>query len=294
MHEGQVDVNEEQLRVLLRRQFPQWEALTIIPVPSSGTDNTIYRLGADLVVRLPLIEWAVRQVQLEKRWLPVLAEVLSVEVPTVVAVGEADLGYPWQWAVCRWIEGDNPHPDRVADPCALATDLAGIVRAIRSMDPTVVPRSSRGVPLRIGADAIWNAIEQVSYDFDAVALREAWADALDAPKWEGEWVPVHGDLSDGNLLVRDGRLVGLIDFSCFGLADPANDVDVAWDLFDGEARQLYRDALEVDDATWRRARGWAIKSVYGIPYYEKTNPGIVERARRRLHNVIADWRTENG
>jgi len=105
---------------------------------------------------------------------------------------------------------------------------------------------------------------------------------------------VHGDLTDGNLVLRDNRLHAVIDFSCFGLGDPANDVDVAWELFSGESRRAYRDALDVDDATWRRARGWAIRSVYGIPYYERTNPGIVARARRRLNNVIADWRDEHG
>jgi aminoglycoside phosphotransferase (APT) family kinase protein len=293
MHESQVDVRPGELRRLLTSQFPEWAELAIDRVPSSGTDNTIYRLGDELVVRLPLIDWAVRQVELEHEWLPKLAPLLPVELPTPVALGEPDLGYPWRWSVYRWIEGENPEPENAQDLDALAVDLANFVCALRCVDAGEVPRSSRGVPLRVGEEAIRGAIEQVRDQFDAAVLIAAWNDALAAPKWDGPWMPVHGDLTGGNLLVRDHRLHAVIDFSCFGLGDPANDVDVAWDLFSGSSRDRFRAQLDVDDATWRRARGWAIKAVYGIPYYEGTNPGIVGRARRRLDNVIADWRAEH-
>ena len=294
MHDGQVDVGPDALRQLLKAQFPHWADLPAVRVPSSGTDNTIYRLGHELVVRLPLIDWAVRQVELEHEWLPKLSPLVPVALPTPVARGEPGLGYPWCWSVYRWIEGLNPDPGRVEDLHALALDLAAFVRALRAVNLGGLPRSARGVPLRVGAEAIRTAIEQVRGQLDADVLMAAWEDALGAPKWDQGWVPVHGDLSDGNLLLRDNHLHAVIDFSCFGLGDPANDIDVAWDLFTNESRAAYRAALNVDDATWRRARGWAIKAVYGIPYYERTNPGIVTRARRRLTNVIADWRDEHG
>ena len=293
MHDKQIDVAPQQLRRLLAAQFPQWADLPIARVPSSGTDNTIYRLGADLVVRLPLIDWAVRQVALEHEWLPRLAALVPTALPEPVAVGEPGHGYPWPWAVHGWIEGTNPEPDTVEHLEALAVELADFVRALRDVGFDDVPRSVRGVPLRVGDTAIRAAIEQVRDQFDADVLMAVWDDALTAPKWDRPWVVVHGDLTGGNLLLRGGHLHAVIDFSCFGLGDPANDVDVAWDLFSGASRDVYRAALDVDDATWRRARGWAVKAVYGIPYYEGTNAGIVARARRRLDNVIADWRTEH-
>ena len=293
MHEAQVDVGADDVRRLLASQLPDLADLPIERVPSSGTDNTIYRLGDELVVRLPLIDWAVRQVELEHEWLPKLAPLLPLAVPEPVAVGEPGCGYPWRWSVYRWIEGANPDPAECDGLEALALDLAAFVRALRGVELQAVPRSSRGVPLRASDEAIRGAIEQVRHELDADVLLAAWEDSLAAPKWDGAWVPVHGDLSDGNLLVRDGRLRAVIDFSCFGLGDPANDLDVAWDLFSGRSRDRFRTALDADDATWRRARGWAIKSVYGIPYYERTNPGIVARARRRLGNVIEDWRAEH-
>lgn len=125
-------------------------------------------------------------------------------------------------------------------------------------------------------------------DDDADLLRTLWADAVAAPPWPGRSHPIHGDLSGNNLLLRDGRLHAVIDWSCFGIGEPAVDIEVAWELFDAEARAVFFAELDIDDHTRARSIGWAIRSVYGIPYYRETNPGIVERAWRRLHNVLEE------
>jgi len=287
MHTEQVDSDADLVRRLLVGQYPQWADLPIARLPSSGTDNAIYRLGAELVVRLPLIHWAVGQVDKEHTWLPKLAPRLPLAVPEPLAMGEPAEGYPWHWSVYRWIDGESAHPDRIADLRQTADDLAGFVAALHAIDLADAPRSQRGVPLATKDTEIRGAIEAMAHEFDAEALTAAWDEAITCPQWDGPPVLVHGDLSDGNLLVRDGRLHAVIDFSCFGFGDPANDLDVAWDLFSGESRDAYRRALGVDDATWTRGRGWAITAVYGIPYYEHTNPGIVTRARRRVAAILA-------
>src|SRR5207244_12497663 len=120
------------------------------------------------------------------------------------------------------------------------------------------PRSQRGVQLETKDEEIRGAINALRHELDAVTLTTAWEEAIESPPWDGPPVLVHGDLRDGNLLVRDGRLHAVIDFSCLGLGEPANDLDVAWDLFSGESRDAYRAALGVDEATWARGRGWAI------------------------------------
>jgi aminoglycoside phosphotransferase (APT) family kinase protein len=288
MHTEQVDSDAALVRRLLVAQYPQWADLPIERLPSSGTDNAIYRLGTEMVVRLPLIHWAVGQVDKEHTWLPKLAPRLPLAVPEPLAMGEPAEGYPWHWSVYRWIEGESAHPDRVADLRQAADDLAGFVAALHAIDLADAPRSQRGVQLATKDAEIRGAINAMAHEFDAEALTAAWDEAITCPQWDGPPVLVHGDLSDGNLLVREGRLHAVIDFSCFGFGDPANDLDVAWDLFSGESREAYRRAVGVDDATWTRGRGWAITAVYGIPYYEHTNPGIVTRARRRIAAILAD------
>jgi aminoglycoside phosphotransferase (APT) family kinase protein len=287
MHEHQVDVSPEQLRALLRAQMPTLADLPIDFVPSSGTDNTLYRLGDELVVRLPLIEWAVPQVALEHEWLPRLRPHLPFAIPEPLELGAPGEGYPWPWSVYRWIDGEHPDPDD--DNTELARDLAAFVRAMHALPVEGVPRSGRGAPLRVMDDIIRARIEEVRGRFDADVLVEIWEDALSAPKWSNDWVPLHGDLSTHNLLLRDGRLHAVIDFSVFGLGDPAVDVEIGWALFQGDSRSAYREALGYDDDTWRRSRGWAVRSVNGINYYEHSNPGIAARAARALDAVIADW-----
>src|SRR4051812_15330716 len=224
MHDEQVDVEPDDLRALLRAQHPQWASLPIELLSTSGTDNAIFRLGDDLVVRMPIIGWAAGQIDLGETWLPCLAPHLGVAVHEPVAVGEPGAGYPYRWLVARWLDGDNAHHDRLVDPVGLARDVADVVTALRSMSIDGMPRSSRGRPLEADAEVIRDAIERVRPelgDDDADVLRAAWDDALAAPHWRGPFVPVHGDLSGNNLLLdADGRLGAVIDWSCFGVGEP--------------------------------------------------------------------------
>jgi aminoglycoside phosphotransferase (APT) family kinase protein len=286
MHDDQVDSDVPLVRQLLVDQFPQWAARPIRRVASDGTDNALYRLGGDLVARLPLIHWAVGQVETEHRWLPQIAPRLPLAVPEPLAIGEPGRGYPWRWSVHRWIDGENAHPDRLVDPSQSARDLGEFVLALRALDLRDAPISPRSIALVDDDERIRASIHALRNDFDADALTTIWDDAIAAPPWDGPPVCVHADLTDGNILAREGRLHAVIDFSAFGLGEPANDLDPAWGMFSGEARQVFREVLEPDDATWARGRGWAVKSVYGILYYEHTNPGIVERCRRRIIALV--------
>jgi len=109
------------------------------------------------------------------------------------------------------------------------------------------------------------------YDGDPAAAGE-WGRALAAPAWGGPPVWHHGDLDMRNWLVRDGRITGVIDWGTMGVGDPACDVMVAWKLHSAEARDAFREALPTDDATWERARGWALSQAIGaVTYYTPQN-----------------------
>jgi aminoglycoside phosphotransferase (APT) family kinase protein len=288
MHSEQVDSDAALVRRLLEGQYPQWAGLAIERIASSGTDNAIYRLGSEMVVRLPLIHWAVGQVEKEHTWLPQIASRLPLVAPEPLAMGAPAEGYPWHWSVYRWIDGENAQPERVVNLVAAANDLAEFVNVLHAIELPEAPRSQRGVELVTKDAEIRGAIKAMRHEFDEAALTAAWDEAITAPQWEGPPVLVHGDLSDGNLLLREGRLHAVIDFSCFGFGEPANDLDIAWDLFSGESRDAYRAAVGADDAAWARGRGWALTAVFGILYYEQTNPGIVTRLRRRVAAVLGD------
>jgi aminoglycoside phosphotransferase (APT) family kinase protein len=294
MHADEVETDVALVRRLLAAQFPQWVGLPIEPVISTGTDNALYRLGDDMVARLPRIHWAVADVEKDHRWLPRLAPLLPLPIPLPLAKGEPGQGYPWHWSVCRWLEGENATLERLADPRQAATDLAQFIAALQQLDPTGGPQageqnSFRGAPLAQRDTHTREAIHALDGMFDAAAMTAAWDIALQAPMWHGPPVWVHGDLSPGNLLVAQGKLSAVIDFGCLGIGDPACDLMVAWTLFSGESREALRAALSVDDATWARGRGWALSwALIFIPYYLNTNPVGVGIARRTVDQVLAD------
>ena len=289
MHADEVDTDAALVRRLLQGQFPQWADLPIERVRSAGTDNAIYRLGDDMSVRLPRIHWAVGQVDTEHEWLPRLAPQLPLDIPGPLAKGAPAQGYPWSWAVHRWLDGETAVAERVADPLDTVTELARFLAALQQIDPTGGPPSSRGGPLAPRDDAARAAIAELGGMIDTAAATAAWESALEAPDWDGPPTWFHGDLQEGNLLAVEGRLSAVIDFGCVGVGDPACDFMVAWTYFSAETRGAFRDALPVDDATWARGRGWALSvGLIALPYYEVTNPVLAGVARRAIDEVLAD------
>ena len=117
-----------------------------------------------------------------------------------------------------------------------------------------------------------------------------WERALAAPPWDGPPVWHHGDLDARNWLVRDGRICGVIDWGSMGVGDPACDVMVAWKLHSAAARDAFREALPTDDATWERARGWALSQAVAIlAYYTpENNPTLYREAESWLGLVLSE------
>src|SRR5439155_12122997 len=120
------------------------------------------------------------------------------------------------------------------------------------------------------------------------AVTAAWEAALQAPAWSGPPVWIHGDLIPVNLLIREGKLSAVIDFGALGVGDPACELQTAWNFLSAETRDVFREALEVDDATWARGRGWALSiGLVALPYYHITNPVLAGIGRRAIHEVLA-------
>lgn len=288
LHEGGVDIDLALVEQLVIGQFPQFSDLPLTPVDSTGTVNAIYRLGDDLCVRLPrLSKWA-GDLAKELRWLPALAPHLSLGVPEAIAVGAPANGFPFAWAIYRWLDGEPYGDDLVDDESQAGLDLAKFVAELRHVDPAGGPRSGRK-PLRELDAVTRRAIESAGGFVNRDATTTAWQRALDAPPWEGTPVWIHTDLLRPNVLVDRGRVRAVIDFGSAGVGDPAADVIAAWSVLGPAGRASFRQALEVDDATWSRARGYALhQAALIIPYYSETNPAFVRLAKRTVDQVLSD------
>jgi aminoglycoside phosphotransferase (APT) family kinase protein len=293
MHADEFEFDVPLVARLVAVQFPQWADLRPVPVDSAGTDNALYRLGEDMVVRLPRIPAAVAQVDKEHRWLPELGPQLPLAIPVPLVRGAPGEGYPWPWSIYGWLEGATTTEVPV-DLERAARQLAGFVAALHRISPDGGPRPGahnffRGVPLAVRDGATRHALDALQGMVDVAAAAAVWEDTLGAPVWPGPDVWLHGDLQPANLLGADGDLSAVIDFGCVGVGDPACDVMVAWTYLSAESRPLFRSQLAVDDATWARGRGWALSmALIMLPYYTSTNPVLADIARHTIGEVLAD------
>lgn len=296
MHPDELTITVPLVKELIASQFPHWADLLITPVPSAGTDNSLFRLGDNMVVRLPRIHWAIEQVKKEQQWLPRLSPFLPLAVPLPLGKGVPSANYPWHWSVYSWVVGENATIERIADPQQAAFTLAGFIRTLQGLDTTGAPvpgthNFGRGVPLAERDDNTRLAIASLGDRVDAKAATSVWESGLAAPVWDKPPVWIHGDLQAGNLLVRKGELVAVVDFGGLGIGDPACDLIVAWNLFPPDTHASFRVVLEVDDATWKRGRAWALSvALIALPYYWDTNPALAAASRYTIAQVLADWK----
>ena len=210
MHINEVDTNVPLVIRLLATQFPQWANLPIEPAHSAGTGNALYRLGDDMVVRLPRIPSAVGQVDKEQKWLPRLAPRLPIDIPIPLAKGKPSDSYPWHWSVYRWLEGEDATIAPISDLRQAATDLAQFIAALQQIEATGGPPPGqhnfyRGVPLAMRDQETRDAIAALQDVIDIDGATAAWDAAVETPTWNGAPLWLHGDLHAGNLLVQQGK-----------------------------------------------------------------------------------------
>lgn len=298
------DITPSIARCLVETQFPQWAGLPIRPVDHAGWDNTTFRLGDDLSVRLPSADNYSAQVDKEHRWLPVLAEHLPLPIPHPLAKGAPGCGFPRPWSVYRWLPGAHATVERVASMPEFARELGEFLTALYAAPTAGGPQPGqhnfhRGAsPEKYDAQTR-EAVAYLAGQIDAATATEVWEASL-AP-WHGRPVWLHGDLSASNLLVTEGRLSAVIDFGTAAVGDPACDLAIAWTFFAGASRQIFRDSVPLDEQAWARGRGWTLwKALITLAEAVRSNPGTADRAglqfgwrqnaRAVVEDVLADHR----
>ena len=279
------DITADLVRGLVAAQFPEWSSLSLEPVEVDGWDNTTFRLGSSMLVRLPSADAYAAQVDKEQHWLPVLAPQLPLSVPVPLGRGEPSAAFPRPWSVYRWIEGDLLTVERVSDPRVLASDLAEFLAALyacKPAGPSPGPHSfSRGGPVATWDEQVCENLDSLGDVIDRPAARDVWQAAL-AARHELPPVWVHGDVTGANLLVRDGRLAGVLDFGCCAFGDPACDLTIAWTFLTGSSRARFKESVPVEPSAWARGRGWALWKALNHLAVDRAQPGRGRRLDRRV------------
>jgi aminoglycoside phosphotransferase (APT) family kinase protein len=217
---------------------------------------------------------------------------LPIPIPVPKRVGTPSDAFRWAWSVIDFVPGTDAL-DRPPAPARTVEVLASFVQAMHEPAPPNAPVNPfRGVPLLERDERTRAGLEILATAFpagpDPTVLTGIWNRALDARVHEGPPVWLHGDLHPGNVIVRDGAIVSVIDFGDLTSGDPATDLGAAWMFFASVDRQRFRSLLAVDEATWDRARGWALTVSLGIALNSSDNPRYETLGLRTLERTIVD------
>jgi aminoglycoside phosphotransferase (APT) family kinase protein len=292
-------IHADLARRLVASQFPHWAHLPVKPVAVSGWDNRTFHLGETMSIRLPSAARYAAQVEKEQRWLPVLAPLLPLPIPTPLAQGKPDANYPWPWSVYQWIEGETASLETITDLPEFAAALARFLTALQQIGPAGGPTPGqhnfyRGGSLEVYDGETRHSLSALSGEIDTATAAAVWQAALDA-RWQAGPVWVHGDIAAGNLLVQHGRLSAVIDFGSSAVGDPACDLAIAWTLFSGASRAAFQANLALDPGTWARGRGWALwKALITLAEYRQTDQQKAAAARSVINEVLDDFRRGGG
>ena len=293
MPAADVDISADLVRRLLASQHPD---LARLPVEflANGWDNALFRLGTELVVRMPRRQLGATIITREQRWLPSLAPRLPLPIPYPERTGHSALGYPYPWSVVPYIPGtpaaaaereDLDLPD-------VAAAVGGFLGALHVPAPPDAPVNPvRGLPLATRAPSFMTNLGLLDGAVDRDLVLRSWESALAAPGYDGPPRWLHGDLHPANILVLDGQVSGVIDFGDITSGDPATDLAVAWMLLPAAWHGAFRAAYEAaggpaGDALWLRARGWALHFALVLLAHSADNPQLLAVGRRTLRAVL--------
>ena len=272
---------------LLRSQCPDLADLSIRE-SASGFDNTIWRLGDDLVIRLPRRAVGARLMEHELRWLPELAPRLTLDIPTPLRAGQPSEEFSWPWSISKWIDGSPGNAVPSSTLSTAAKPLATFLRSLHVVAPAAAPSNEySGVTLRRYDTSFLTHFDQMD-DIDAEAVLRIWRTAVDAPPWSHEPLWIHGDLHPANIIFRGGVVVGVIDFGDLCAGDPATDLAGAFLSLSSETLDEFFDAYgDLDDATMQRTLGWAVH--FGLMFIllgKGDEPSYGPIGRRAIENAV--------
>jgi aminoglycoside phosphotransferase (APT) family kinase protein len=296
--DGRAGIDAILVRRLIAAQFPRWSELAVTPVEVDGWDNSTYRLGEEMSVRLPTAVGYVPAVAKENEWIPRLALELPVAVPPILGRGEPGEGYPYPWLIRGWLEGETADRGYIENMLDFAVSVAKFILALQRCDTTAAPMAGRhswfrGASLMHYDEETRRCLALLAGTIDTTTARAVWKAAV-AAQWTGPPVWFHGDIASGNLLVLDGKLAAVIDFGTAGVGDPSCDLVIAWTMFSGASREAFRRAVAQDTATWARARGWALWKVLLVLADATTNDhSHVAISHHVLTDILIDYNLSN-
>ena len=287
MPKAEVDLPLTTVADLIVRQFPRLSGQELTPV-GEGWDNFMFRVGRDHVARFPRRELSAPMIENEGRWLPVLADRLTLPIPAPIFVGQPDLGFPWRWLLAPWIEGTQLARAASVDVGLCCGQLGLFLRSLHEPAPEEAPDNPwRGMHVAERDEVTRERIANVAAnEAERDRLMSIWEEVVGAPPHDGPPVWLHGDLHPANVLTVDGQVSGVIDFTDLTSGDPATDLSIAWMIPGADPEAVFAAYGRRDHSLISRARGWAL--ALGVTYIDhgRDNATMTQVGRDTVRSLL--------
>lgn len=290
LHPNEFNIDKNLVQDLLKAQFPEYSDLTVREVEQQGHDNRTYRIGNDMLIRMPTAESYALKVPKEQELLPKLSKHLSVAIPTPIKMGRPSADYPYPFSIYKWLDGRSANLVTLDEQSLenLAFELATFLKELQAITDVEGPSPGqhnwwRGDHIRIYDSGAREQIDKLADIIDSNSALELWESAC-ATKWSKAPIWIHGDFAVGNILIHDNKLSGVIDFGGTAIGDPACDLVIAWTYLSGKARDIFVAEMGLDEDTWLRARAWALWKAT----FELYNIAIKDSPEASLQKSIID------
>lgn len=283
-------VDETLATRLIAEQFADLRGLPVRALTSAGTVNGLFRVGDELVARFPFDPVPATELQDEARAMAEFAAASPFPAPASVGVGVPTEAYASAWSVQSWVPGAPATPDGLEGSDALVDDIVALVAALRGAQVGVrsFDGRGRGGDLRDHDGWMSECFARSEDLLDVERARAMWERLRELGPSDAVAMS-HRDLTPPNLVVTNGRLVGVLDSGSFGPADRALDLVAAWHLFDTPRRARLRDTLDVDEVEWLRGAAWAFQQAMGLGwYYVESNATMSALGLSTMQRLLED------
>ena len=280
-------------RKLIAEQFPEYARLPVTDVEKQGHDNRTYRLGDDMLIRMPTAADYALKVPKEQELLPKLAKSLSVSIPAPIKMGKPSEDYPHPFSIYKWLPGKSINLLTLTEQEKeqLAFDLAKFLKELQAIKDIEGPEPGqhnwwRGDHVSVYDKGAREQIAELTEIIDARKTLSLWDKAC-ATKWNKPPIWIHGDFATSNILMDGGKLSAVIDFGGTAIGDPACDLVIAWTYLSGKAREVFIYEMDMDEDTWLRARAWALwKATFELCQIADKNSHDAALQKRIIDEVI--------
>lgn len=308
---------------LVMEQFPEYSHLPITEVEKQGHDNRTYRLGHDMLIRMPTGESYALKVPKEHELLPQLTKHLSVSIPAPIKMGNpsaytketsavarkmsgkldpkfddanvevSKVDYPYPFSIYQWLPGKSINLLTLTDQEKeyLAFDLAKFLKELHAITDVPGPAPGQHNWWRGDHVSVYDqgAREQISALVNVIDTHRAldlWDQAC-GTKWDKDPLWIHGDFAIGNILMDGRKLSAIIDFGGMALGDPACDLVIAWTYLSEKPRNIFMSKMDMDEDTWLRARAWALwKATFELCHIRDKNSTEAKAQKCIIENVL--------